>query len=266
MKICEMPQITRVLGPVVTPQSGKAEARTRSTHSIITELLQQIAEHNHVEMILDTGYSDLAPFLHAGYDVKVHPTLLLDCNQPVKDLWNGLRDKVRNVVRRARERLMVRDIDDVDRFVSFYGANLEGEDSRFDLASLSALIATARSHEQCKIVAAIDENNIAHAMVVFIWDEEYAYYFLSSRQKNVAHVGAVSLLLWTGIELAHSRGLQFDFDGGIKEDGRYKFLVSFGGKLANRFEVERSTPLYRVHQYAIRRIPRAIMKGLAARV
>src|SRR5882724_8445303 len=31
MTICEMPQITRFLGPVVTPQSGKTEARIRST-------------------------------------------------------------------------------------------------------------------------------------------------------------------------------------------------------------------------------------------
>ena len=62
------------------------------------------------------------------------------------------------------------------------------------------------------------KNGAPHAMVVFIWDDEYAYYFLSSRRKNVAHVGAVSLLLWTGIEWAHSRGLSFDFDGGIKEE------------------------------------------------
>ena len=159
MKICEMPQITRVLGPVITPQSGKAEARTRSTHSIITELLQQIAEHNHVEMILDTGFSDLAPFLHAGYDVKVHPTLLLDCNRPVKDLWAGLRDKVRNVVRRAREQPhRFRDIDDVEGFVNFL---LERTSTVKICASIwrryPLLLPSARSREQCKIVAAIDE-------------------------------------------------------------------------------------------------------------
>jgi hypothetical protein len=71
MKICQMPQITRFLGPIITPLLGKAETRIRSTHSIIAELLQQIAGYDHVEMILDTGFADLAPFLHAGYDVKV---------------------------------------------------------------------------------------------------------------------------------------------------------------------------------------------------
>jgi hypothetical protein len=108
MTICEMPQITRFLGPVVTPQSGKTEARIRSTHSIITELLKQIAGYDHVEMTLDPGFSDLAPFLASGYEVKVHPTFLLDCKREIEDLWAGLRDKTRNVIRRAREHLMVR--------------------------------------------------------------------------------------------------------------------------------------------------------------
>jgi hypothetical protein len=81
MTICEMPQITRLLGPVVTPQPGKTEARIRSTHSIITELLKQIAGHDHVEMTLDAGFSDLAPFLASGYEVKVHPTFHLDCGR-----------------------------------------------------------------------------------------------------------------------------------------------------------------------------------------
>ena len=262
MKICEMPHITRILGPVVTPEAHKAEACSRSTHAIISELLDQIAGHNHVEMTLDTGFTDIAPFLHAGYAVKVHPTLLLDCSRRTEDLWAGLRDKVRNVIRRAREQLMVCEINDVDLFADFYRKNLVGEDSYFDLSLLTAVLATARARQQCKIVAAIDDKRMAHAMAVFIWDDEYVYYFLSSRTKDAAHAGAVSLLLWTGIELAHSRGLRFDFDGGMMKDSRYKFLISFGGKLANRFEVARSTSLYRV-QHTMRRIPRAIFRRLS---
>ena len=127
-EICEMPQITRFLGPVVAPQSGKTETRIRSTHSIVAELLKQVAGHDHVEMTLDSGFGDLAPFLAAGYDVKVHPTFLLDCRSETIDvLWAGLRDKTKNIIRRARERLTVRDrrCGFVPRF---YEANLEGAD------------------------------------------------------------------------------------------------------------------------------------------
>jgi hypothetical protein len=261
MKICEMPQITRVLGPIVTPRLGKPEARIRSTHSIVAELLQQIAGHDHVEMVLDTGFADLAPFLHAGYDVRVHPTLILNCAPSTKELWSGLRDKTRNLIRRARASLTVHEIENVGLFVRFYAANIGGEDSYFDLPLMKVVISTARDRQQCKIFAATDDDDVTHAMVTYIWDDNYVYYFLSSRKRGLAQPGAVSLLLWTGIELTHSRGLWLDFDGGLTKRGRYKFLVAFGGEIANRFEVQRSTQLYQL-QHTIRRIPGAIMRRL----
>jgi hypothetical protein len=265
VKICEMPQITRFLGPVVAPQSGKTETRIRSTHSIVAELLKQIAGHDHVEMTLDSGFGDLAPFLAAGYDVKVHPTFLLDCSgESIEPLWAGLRDKTKNIIRRARERLTVREIDDVNRFARFYEANLEGAESYFDLALLAPAFAAASARRQCKIVAAVDDEGVAHAKVFFVWDDKYVHYFLSTRDKNLAHPGAVSLLLWSGIELAHSLGLSFDFDGGIANDARYRFMVAFGGEVANRFDVVRSTANYRV-QHTIRKIPRALMRRISAR-
>ena len=264
LTICGMPPITRFLGPVVTLQRGKTQARTRATHSIITELLEQVARYNHVEMTVDAGFVDLTPFLAAGYDVKVHPTFLLNCTWRPEDLWAGLRDKTKNVIRRARECLTVRDIDDVNLFVSFYKKNLEGAESYFDLSFMTPAYAAAHARQRGKIVAAVDSSGVVQAMVFFIWDDKYFHYFLSTRDRNVAHLGAVSLLLWTGIELAHSHGLWFDFDGGIVNDARYKFMVAFGGEVANRFDIVRSTPLYQV-QHTIRRIPRALVRRVLPR-
>lgn len=259
-----MPQITRFLGPIVVPQPGKTEARIRSTHSIITELLKQIDDRDHVEMTLDAGFGDLVPFLAAGYDIKVHPTFLLDCkSQPIDLLWAGLRDKTKNIIRRARERLMVCEVYDVSRFAVFYEANLDGAKSYFDLSLLDPAFAAASARKQCRILAAVDVNGVSHAKVFFIWDDEYVHYFLSTRNRHIAHPGAVSLLLWSGIELAHSLGRRFDFDGGIASDARYRFMVAFGGEPANRFDVVRSTAHYRV-QHTIRRIPRALMRRISA--
>ena len=66
LTICGMPQIIRFLGPIVTLQPGKTQARTRASHSIITELLEQIAHYDHVEMTVDTGFVDLTPFFGCG--------------------------------------------------------------------------------------------------------------------------------------------------------------------------------------------------------
>jgi hypothetical protein len=257
LKVCVMPQATHVLGPMLDIGPGKAESLARSTQSITDCLLQQVGKHHHVEMILGTEYADITPFLCAGFEVKPEPTLLLDCKPPLTELWAGLRDKTRNVIRRAREQLAIQCIKDVSQFTRFYKENLEDDASYFSLAASATAIAAACDHKQGKIIAATSADGVAHAMVVFLWDGHRVYYYHSSRKKNLAHVGAVSLLLWTGIELAHSRGLWFDFDAGLTKLSRYKFLIAFGGEIANRYEVTRSTRIYRV-QHGIRRIRRAV--------
>src|SRR5262249_24077799 len=157
-------------------------------------------------------------------------------------------------IRRARECLTVHEIENVSLFEGSYAANIEAGASYFDLQLMNAAITAARNRQQCKIFAATDKDDLMHAMVAYIWDDGYAYYFLSTRKRGLAHPGAVSLLLWAGIELTHSRGLWLDFDGGLDMRSRYKFLVAFGGQIANRFEVKRSTQLYQI-QRTIRRIP-----------
>jgi hypothetical protein len=257
LKVCAMPQATHVLGPMLEIRPGKAESLARSTQSITDCLLQEVGKHHHVEMILGTEYADITPFLHAGFEVKPEPTLLLDCKPPLTELWAGLRDKTRNVIRRACEQLTIQCIKDVSQFTRFYEENLEDDASYFSLAASATATAAACDHKQGKIIAATSADGVAHAMVVFLWDDHRVYYYHSSRKKNLAHVGAVSLLLWTGIELAHSRGLWFDFDAGLTKLSRYKFLIAFGGEIANRYEVTRSTRIYRV-QHGIRRIRRAV--------
>jgi Acetyltransferase (GNAT) domain len=259
LKSCAMPQATHMLGPILETRPGKAESSARSTQSVTASLLQQIGKHHHVEMILGTDCTDVTPFLHAGFQVKVLPTLLLNCEPPLAELWAGLRDKTRNAIRRAQERLTVQCVEEVGQFTRFYSENLEDDESYFSLTASAAATAAACARKQGKIIAATSADGVVHAMVVFLWDDHHVYYFHSSRKKNLAHAGAVSLLLWTGIELAHSLALWFDFDGGLEKRTRYKFLVSFGGEIANRYEVTRSTRVYRVQQ-GIRRIRRAALR------
>ncbi|MDX2202727.1 MAG: GNAT family N-acetyltransferase [Hyphomicrobiaceae bacterium] len=263
LKICAMPPATHVLGPTVADPPGKTEASGRARRATIRRLLGHLDGHDHVEMVLDTGFADLTPFLHAGFEVKPDPTFLLDCRQPLEALWAGLRDKTRNVIRRAREQLTVGEERDIARFARYYEDNLAGDDSYFDIAASCAAIAAAHTRQQARILAARDVAGVAHAMTVFLWDERKVYYFHSSRIGARAHIGAVSLLVWSGIELAHSLGLGFDFDGGLLKPSRYKFLASFGGEIANRYEVTRSNRIYRI-QHFIRRVPRGIARRVHA--
>jgi hypothetical protein len=143
-----------------------------------------------------------------------------------EDLWAGLRDKTKNVIRRARENLTVCDIDDVNLFTNFYEQNLEGVESYFDLSFLASVYAAAHARQQGKIVAAVDSSGVVHAKVFFIWDDKYFHYFLSTGDRNVAHPGAVSLLVWT----AAARVLISMAASSMTRVRIYRFIRGRGGK------------------------------------
>ena len=258
LTICEMPQITRVLGPVINPEGDKTESRLRFGHSVLQELLETIAAHDHVEMTLEPSFDNLSAFLSAGFDVRIMPTLLLDCRRSVDDLWAGLRDKTRNLARRASERLTVQEVTDADAFVAFYLANLRGEPSYFDLCLPPRIYEAAVARGQAKILSATDETDTVHAAVFFIWDDQKAYYYLSTRDSDIADIGAVTLLMWEGIKIAQRLGLEFDFDG-VTSDARYKFMSAFGGEPATRFMVSRSTASFDT-QKNLRGFAKSILK------
>ncbi len=243
LRICEMPPITRVLGPVIEPQGSKTESRLRYSHSIMQELMDALAAFDHVEMTLDPACNDVAAFLASGYDVRIMPNLLLDCRVSEETLWQGLRDKTRNLIRRARERLTVSEILDPEAFIAFYLGNLGEDASYFDVNLVRAIHAAATTRDQGRILAAIDGDGVVHAAVFFVWDADYVYYYLSTRDKCVADTGAVSLLIWEGIEIARKREITFDFDGVMTEQ-RYKFMAAFGGHHAARYLVSRTTPRF----------------------
>lgn len=258
LKVCGMPQLTRILGPVVNSQAEKVESRNRANHLIISSLLDQVDVFDSVSMVLPPSFEDLLPFLEKGYEVGVQPTLSIDCTQPIETIWLGMRDKTRNSVRRARETLTVREIENAKVFSTFYGNNLQGETSYFDMSLIDPIYEAARKRGSGTIFAAVDDANRPHAMVFLVHDNHCIYYFLSTRDKGMAHVGAVSLLVWAGIELAHKLRLTFDFDG-ITNSARFQFMAGFGSGFSNRYTVRRESAIYKTQEH-LRSIARVILK------
>lgn len=258
----KMPSLTRTLGPVLRIEGKKSETRHRAAFTTICDLLDELPECDYINFRLDPSQTDVLPFQARGFQATVQYTLQTDCRQAEAALWAEMRDRKRNIIRRAQECLSVVENEDAPSFRTFYANNLEDEKSYFDLSLITQIHAAARERGCGKILAAVDERGDVHAQTFFIWDDHSCYYFLSSRNTAIAHTGAVSLLVWAGMQQAHALGLTFDFDG-VTSQPRYQFLVEFGGKLATRFIVAKSAPLYDAQLNARKLADRLIGKQIA---
>ena len=252
LSVVGMPALNHVLGPAVAPQfTGTNFPRTTRQIAIVRELLAQLPRAAHVSFRLHPDTETTLPFDAAGFLSRVYFSVDI-APAAAAALWAGMRDKTRNVIRRAEERLCVTAIDDPARFLDFYADTLRARRVRnqYDRAIAGRLLAECIRRDAGRILMATDPAGTPHAAVATVWDRRRAYYFMSARTAGSMN-GAVSLLIWTALRHAAARNLIFDMDGihvGRDQLPNLLLATGFGGTVRPRFSVRRSAALLRVAQ------------------
>lgn len=243
--LINQPRLIHLLGPAIDEGSGGPTARAIRRNRITRELLSKLPACSGFSQKIHGGILEVLPFQEAGYEVSLEITYMLP-PAPEAEIWRGMRDKTRNVIRRAQEQLEVSDIEDASVFLDFYQDNLDKREQRsyYSLNQMEAVCCGAIIHGRGRILAARDKSGQLVAAIFVLRDNHAAYYFMSTRKQD-CHNGAISLLLWTAIKQASELGLTFDFDG-FSSTGSGSFYLSFGGQAAPRYIVSQSSPAFRV--------------------
>ena len=239
------PRLTHLLGPAISEGDGAPTTRALRRSRIVRELLAKLPASSGFSQKIQGGLADIPAFQEAGYEIRVEITYELP-PLPDAEMWRGMRDKTRNVIRRAQEQLEVDAIEDIPAFLAFYRSNLDDREQRsyYALGCMDAVCREAVARGRGQILGARDRDGRLLAAIVVLRDERVAYYFMSTRRKN-AHNGAISLLLWTAIREASRQGLTFDFDG-FSTMGSGLFYLGFGGRPAPRYVAVRSSLTFRI--------------------
>jgi lipid II:glycine glycyltransferase (peptidoglycan interpeptide bridge formation enzyme) len=197
-----------------------------------------------VWMKLHGGITDTIAFQEMGFTADVQFTSEIAPARP-EMLWRAMRDKTRNVIRRAGEQLKLIEERDPERFATFYRANLDRRSLRsfYDFRTVRAITEECLARNAGRIIAAVDKAGAFRAAVFSVWDHQSEYYLMSTRAVDAGN-GASSLLIWEAIQHAAERGLKFDFDGARNADDT-RFFAGFGGSVRPRYWVWRKSFAYR---------------------
>ena len=157
-----------------------------------------------------------------------------------------MRDKTRNVIRRAEEQHQACEMVDVEAFARFYVGNVaaSGRRSHYDEALITRVCDAAVQRGQGRIIATETPSGEPAAAIFYVWDTEAAYYLLTTRRLDAGN-GAVSLLIWDAMRDVAARGLIFDFEGVVTSGGALVF-TGFGGEITPRYVVSRFTLGHRI--------------------
>jgi hypothetical protein len=234
IKLLRMPFLTYFLGPAIAEIAGTANNRFLKRLEITRELLRKLPPASWEYVKCHADVPDMIAFQECGFRTYVQFTHEIK-PQSADLLWKNMRDKTRNVVRRAEETFSVDEWNDAEGFIQLYGHNLnsKGIANAIDARVSVNIIAAALERKRGRILAARDARNQVIAANFCAWDRNACFYLLSSRSNDSGN-GAISLLLWEAIKESTRRGLAFDF-AGLGGRGSILLYSGFGASVCPRF-------------------------------
>lgn len=242
---CRMPPFTHVLGPVVNAGAGKPQSQLVKRLSILRELIDGMPPFDYFDQTLDGELIDGLAFQDRGFFVKPQYSFVIDCDRDEDTLWKGLHSKTRQHIRRASEKFSIEELEDPFEFIDFYTENVRvrGDRNYLDFSTFPQLFQQSRKQVSGEILCARWENGAPAAMVFLVWGYGTMYYTLSTRAGHADDNGSVSLLIWSGVKRALSRGLNFDLDG-VSSSGTARFYSGFNGRPKLRLIVRKRHALH----------------------
>jgi GNAT acetyltransferase-like protein len=239
------PELTYFLGPAIDEGQGSPNTRFLKRLQITRELIERLPRASWQYVKCHRRVTDVIAFQEAGFRTYVQFTHEIE-PRPVAILWKQMRNKTRNVIRRAQERFAVSEWADPFAFLRFYKCNLERKKQirELDMSLCGKIIAASLARQRGRILAAHDNHGRIVAANFCAWDETSAFYLLSARGLGSCN-SATSLLLWEAVKQAARRDLTFDF-AGLGNTGSILVYSGFTARISSRYVAVRARRLARV--------------------
>jgi Acetyltransferase (GNAT) domain len=239
------PPLTHFLGPGIDEGEGSCSNRFLRRLETTRELIHKLPRSSWQCVRCHRGVTDVIAFQEESFKTYAQFTHEI-APGPVPALWQQLRDKTRNVIRRAQEQLVVSELQDVDEFARVYEIHLASRqlDNTLDLVTARRVLGVALERNRGRILVAKNQKNEIVAANFCAWDSTASFYVACTRSGTAGN-GATSLLLWEAIQHAAGKGLIFDFSG-IGTRGSVLHYAGFGGNVGTRFVAVRASGIGRM--------------------
>jgi hypothetical protein len=239
-KVSVLPTLTHILGPAIYAGTGSPNTQFLQRYNVTRELIAKLPKLHRFRQKIQNGEPEVLGFQSAGFRTGVQFTFEVQ-PQPEPEIWKKLRNKTRNVIRRAQEELAVSEIHDPEEFLRFYEGNLRacGKQMHINRRECAGVCRVALERNAGKILCTRDSAQQLKAAIFLAWDRTTAYYLMSTRTADSKN-GAISMLIWNGIRFCGEHSLSFDFDG-VADEGSILLFAGFGGEPKPRYMVTRET-------------------------
>jgi lipid II:glycine glycyltransferase (peptidoglycan interpeptide bridge formation enzyme) len=193
--------------------------------------------------------SNLMAFHWAGFDLRLGYTHRFENLASEELLWKGMRDKTRNLCRKAEKLTVINRTPTVASFIAVLEKTFKRQDidisSSFPLFERMDEVMARR--QQRAIYSAEDAQGRVHAAVYVVFDDRHTFYLAGGGDPALRDSGAHALAMWHAIKDSGARSKVFDFEGSMVPTIEH-FVRGFGPRLVPRYTAEKETRALRLYR------------------
>lgn len=240
-----MPKMTQYAGAFLKIVDGLSKKKQYETYDyLIRQILNDIDKLNidYYGQRFHLNYCDWTPFVRNKYKYSQRITYVLNSSEnSFENIFSDYSTQVRNKIKN-KYKIEVNSIYSFENFEQYYTLiehslskyNKAPKYSKYDLAEF---IRESLSNNSCLILDA-KLNNELLAVSIFLYDNEFVYYYLAGENKNFKEYNAPTILLNKAIMYACNKNLNFDFCGSMI-DSLSNFYESFGADRKSVLVIEK---------------------------
>ena len=241
-----MPPLTAYLGPNLPGKQQSGKNRLNQEKKVYTELIRQLPRYGFFNQSFSPAVQNWLPFYWGGFRQTTRYTYCIPSGQSPDDVWENFEGRVRNDIRKARDKFSLEAVESVD-IDTFYSINekvysRKGRKIPYSLPFLQNLDAECIRNDARTMLFANDTNGQIHAAVYIVRDRKCSYYLMGGNHPALQESGGNTLLLWEAIRRSLADNRDFDFEGSMLP-GIEKHYRGFNAVQTPYFRVYRARPL-----------------------
>jgi GNAT acetyltransferase-like protein len=226
VRFITMPPLTQKLGILFAPSDSKYAERISREHKLTEKLIGKLASGTRIGgHHFHESFDSSLPFHWAGCRQTTRYTYVLRNLIGHSELWQGLRTKVRNDIRKARKAgVRIRETHDPSEFYRIQTMTYSRQSRRNPVATdlVERLHVACKANIGVRVTVAEDPQGRCHAALFAPYDRRCMAVLMSGGDPDLRNSGAGALLHWDAIEFASTCCQRLDFEGSM-----VKFIEQF---------------------------------------
>jgi len=226
---------------IIYPEGQKYSSKVGFEKEVINGLIDQLPKVDSFKQNFLPGFTNWMPFNWKGYEQTTRYTYIINDLSDTNKVFAGFKENIRREIRKAEKTLTIEKTEDIDLMFQMKEKVYKSNNDIYPipLSKLKAVYTFCKLNNCGELLIAKDVDNNIHSVLLYVWDNESAYYLHGVTDKTYKTSGSMSLLLWEAIKRSSIKTKAFNFEGSMVESIE-RYFRGFGGEQVPYFQINKT--------------------------